>query len=331
MTTWTSSTINPPPDEIDRLISEIEASPVGTLHQVVKRHLRRDLDEDMLAFPRCEQHHDRYLYGLIHLPTSSDDDGATQFMELVYVATLDHIWTVLRHEGPATEGVSRFADRLRRASEGIEAFPTCGSLIGRFLTVTVAELEEFLAETDVQISAVLAEVDEIQDRHLSRHLKERVPDIRQAAGDVRQEVESITNVVDQLVHVVGEIVADRVDLRDPEDPARELFDTDTEIHLTDTLFRARRIQGLIADQLRQLGFVADTLKELSDADEVSSGRFMGAIASIMLFPTFIAGLYGMNFESMPELHWPMGYGFALGLIVIITVGQVWYFRRRRWL
>jgi magnesium transporter len=89
----------------------------------------------------------------------------------------------------------------------------------------------------------------------------------------------------------------------------------------------------------RLSFPADELDALAhrivallnDADEVTSGRFLGAIASIMLFPTFIVGLYGMNFETMPELRWPLGYAFAGALIVVTTVAQVSYFRRKRWL
>jgi len=39
----------------------------------------------------------------------------------------------------------------------------------------------------------------------------------------------------------------------------------------------------------------------------------------------------MNFEQMPEIHWPFGYGMAVVLIVLTTLFQVWFFRRRRWL
>ena len=60
-------------------------------------------------------------------------------------------------------------------------------------------------------------------------------------------------------------------------------------------------------------------------------RFTGAIASIMLVPTFIVGLYGQNFVNLPETSWEHGYIFSWGIIVLVTVGQVWYFRRRRWI
>jgi magnesium transporter len=49
-----------------------------------------------------------------------------------------------------------------------------------------------------------------------------------------------------------------------------------------------------------------------------------------MVPTLIAGIYGMNFERMPELNWPLGYPFALGLMAIAMVVAVAWFRRNDW-
>jgi magnesium transporter len=45
----------------------------------------------------------------------------------------------------------------------------------------------------------------------------------------------------------------------------------------------------------------------------------------------VAGIYGMNFEHMPELGWQYGYAFALGLMVVITVSGYRYFKKKDWL
>jgi magnesium transporter len=55
------------------------------------------------------------------------------------------------------------------------------------------------------------------------------------------------------------------------------------------------------------------------------------VATIMLPLTFIAGVYGMNFENMPELHWALGYPFALALMGVVAVGMGLWFRYKRWL
>ncbi len=56
------------------------------------------------------------------------------------------------------------------------------------------------------------------------------------------------------------------------------------------------------------------------------------ITSIVLMSdALIAGIYGMNFEFMPELHWAFGYPLAIGLMIVVSVGLVLFFRWRKWL
>ncbi|MCS6939836.1 MAG: magnesium and cobalt transport protein CorA, partial [Roseiflexus sp.] len=56
------------------------------------------------------------------------------------------------------------------------------------------------------------------------------------------------------------------------------------------------------------------------------------IASIILMSAaLIAGVYGMNFEFMPELSWPWGYPFALGLMATVSLLLIAIFKRRGWL
>jgi magnesium transporter len=52
---------------------------------------------------------------------------------------------------------------------------------------------------------------------------------------------------------------------------------------------------------------------------------------MLLLPAFIVGLYGMNVKGVPEYKWANGYLWAWVLIVASSVGQIIYFRRKRWL
>ena len=47
--------------------------------------------------------------------------------------------------------------------------------------------------------------------------------------------------------------------------------------------------------------------------------------------SFVTGLYGMNFDHMPELHWRYGYLMVWAIAILLIVGMLWLFRRRRWL
>ena len=71
-------------------------------------------------------------------------------------------------------------------------------------------------------------------------------------------------------------------------------------------------------------------KIANDQNEVT--KRLTAIASILLVPTFIVGLYGQNFEHhFPEIHWQYGYLWSWTLIIVTTAAQVVYFRRKRWI
>ena len=56
-----------------------------------------------------------------------------------------------------------------------------------------------------------------------------------------------------------------------------------------------------------------------------------AWAAMIAVPTMIAGIYGMNFEGMPELHWRYGYIFSLVAMVVSCLGLYVGFKRSRWL
>ena len=60
-------------------------------------------------------------------------------------------------------------------------------------------------------------------------------------------------------------------------------------------------------------------------------RVLTVIATIFIPLTFIAGVYGMNFDHMPELHWPWGYYAVWGVMVAVAIALLMFFRRRRWL
>jgi len=55
------------------------------------------------------------------------------------------------------------------------------------------------------------------------------------------------------------------------------------------------------------------------------------IGAIMAGLTVVTGIYGMNFEFMPELHWRYGYLFVWALMFAISLGLWWWFRKKQWI
>ncbi|MEJ2469600.1 MAG: magnesium/cobalt transporter CorA [Desulfuromonadales bacterium] len=82
----------------------------------------------------------------------------------------------------------------------------------------------------------------------------------------------------------------------------------------------------------------DTVISLQDLYMSSVGNRMNEImkvltimASIFIPLTFIAGIYGMNFEYMPELHWRWGYFMIWGVMGLCVIAMLIYFKRKKWL
>ena len=98
----------------------------------------------------------------------------------------------------------------------------------------------------------------------------------------------------------------------------------------------------VADHLSQVAEVVDTLDGLlSTAFDAHLARIsvqqnddmrkISAGAALIVVPTLIAGIYGMNFDHMPELGWTFGYPFAILLMVGVSVGLFKWFKKSGWL
>jgi magnesium transporter len=104
---------------------------------------------------------------------------------------------------------------------------------------------------------------------------------------------------------------------------------------------SRHLHSMIADA-RALDdhsdFLAENLNFLLDAslgmislEQNFVMKIFSVAAVVLMPPTLVAGIYGMNFEHMPELKWLYGYPFAMVLILATAIVPYWFARRRGWL
>jgi magnesium transporter len=77
----------------------------------------------------------------------------------------------------------------------------------------------------------------------------------------------------------------------------------------------------------------DEIRELTEAS-IAQGeevKKISAWAAILFAPTLVGTVYGMNFDSMPELHWKLGYPLALLLMIGVSAVLYLVFKRRNWI
>ncbi len=111
----------------------------------------------------------------------------------------------------------------------------------------------------------------------------------------------------------------------------ELIATDNQPYFRDVHDHVQRLNERI-DSLRELlGTALEANASLISEQHTVHSKRLAAWAAILAVPTMLAGIYGMNFEHMPELHWSLGYPVSLGLMATVCVSLYVGFRRSGWL
>lgn len=109
------------------------------------------------------------------------------------------------------------------------------------------------------------------------------------------------------------------------------IDPGARIWFRDVLDHMRRTMTRVTGLKETLASIVETAGLLEQHRQGEMTRQLAAWAAILAVPTAIAGIYGMNFEFMPELHWRYGYFLVLGAILAACGGLWWRFRRIGWL
>jgi magnesium transporter len=146
--------------------------------------------------------------------------------------------------------------------------------------------------------------------------------------DVSQRIYELSRELVQFQRATSPLARalDRVAQSDEHDIDPELRSYLRELH--DRVLRVEEPTEGFRDMLSDILVVNLTLISVRQNDQTKK---ISAWAAILIVPTLITGIYGMNFDYMPELHWTFGYPFALALMVSISVGLYAVFRHIKWL
>ena len=137
----------------------------------------------------------------------------------------------------------------------------------------------------------------------------------------KQRLTVLKHAAGPLLESVGKLYGGRVPqvCAGTQEYFRDVYDHLSRINQT--------IDG-IRDSVTTAMSVSLSLIQLQDNEMT---KRLAAVAALVAVPTMIAGVYGMNFEHMPELKWAFGYPFAVGLMAAIDVYLFYRFRRAGWL
>ena len=131
---------------------------------------------------------------------------------------------------------------------------------------------------------------------------------------LRKAVWPLREVIGTFQRSESALVSDKINLY-----LRDVFD-----HTIQVIDTTETLRDMLAGMIEiYLSSISNRMNEVM--------KVLTIIATIFIPLTFIAGVYGMNFQYMPELHWLWGYPFALAVMLIVALGMLTYFRRKKWL
>jgi magnesium transporter len=160
-------------------------------------------------------------------------------------------------------------------------------------------------------------VDEVEE---SIYVANGESDIGQILA-MRRELSTLRRVLGPEREVLGTLVRRDLPFLSPE---LALYYQDVYDHAIRVVEETENLRDL-------LGVAIDAQMSVASNRLNQTMRLMAAWSIILMGMAWIAGVYGMNFDHIPELHWPMGYTWALTLMFGVGFALFMYFRRKRWI
>jgi magnesium transporter len=232
--------------------------------------------------------------------------AALEFEHISLVITDDAVLTFQEKPGDYFDGIRKRimnnAGRIRRMGTDYLAYVIIDAVVDEYFIIMDslgAEIEHFEERA----------VDEKDDLFI-----QDIQDIKQKLLKVRRVVWPLRESLSLLMHLDSKRISDEL----------EPFLKDLHDHIIQAAETVETYRELVAGVMEvNLTAASNRLNKVM--------KVLTIISTIFIPLTFIAGVYGMNFRFMPELEEPWAYPAILGIMLVIALGMVLIFKRRKWL
>ncbi len=254
--------------------------------------------------PKLERYDDS-LFLILKTLWYVDEDDAVETGEISLFVGDDFVVSVRHGTGGALHGARMGLEQRQKVllhGPSAVVYAVCDQVVDHYeevaaaLTEDVDEVEESVFSTDRTKDAARIYV-----------LKRELAEVRRAVLPLRDPISRFTGGM-----VRGMDAEAGPYFRDVGDHLARVSDTIDSLDLL--------LSSAFDAHLAQI-----SVQQNDDMRKISAG------AALVVVPTFIAGIYGMNFDHMPELHWTFGYPFAIALMVGSSGLLLWLFKRSGWL
>lgn len=287
---------------------------VGTVTSIGERFaLHPLLIEDVLnpsSRPKLEEY-DQHLFLVFKAFHPAEDEQGLHVVPEQISMVLGRGWVITFQElpGDTFDGVhTRMREgrgRIRKSKADYLAYTLLDATVDRYFEVLdrIAELVD-----ELEREVLLGDPDQV------RGLPPRIHLLRQELQKMRKHVAPLASAISLLQRGNHELITEET----------RMFVRDVADHVAQVLDQIEQLRESLSDLLNaQLALSSQKIGEVT--------KVLTVVSAIFIPLTFIVGVYGMNFDNMPELHWREGYFGTWAVMAVVTLGQIVYFRKQRWL
>ena len=258
-----------------------------------------------LQRPKYERYGDQLLFVLrtvVYTPSGDDPDLTPDVTTGEVQVILGDNFVVTVNHGSTPDPDERVAENLERVLlPQTVLYSLADEIVDHYLEVSL-QLEDDVSAMETRVFAPGSNLD-IEEVYL-----------------LMREVLEIRHSIDPLTVALKLLVNDR-----------ELIVEDSRTYLRDVLDHQILSADRIGNHAERLASLVNAASAKISLQQNTDMRKISAWAAIAVVPTMIAGVYGMNFDDMPELHMSFGYPLVVGMMVLICLILIVLFRRNRWL
>jgi len=297
----------PTEDEFSSVAQEFGLHPLA-VEDAVKAHQR----------PKLERY-DETLFVVLRPARYVDETETVEFGEVHVFVGEDFVVTV-RH-GKAS-GLGRVRKRLEGDPDLLRLGPEA---------ILYAVMDQVADDYGPVVAGLENDIDEIETEVFSGK-----PGVSRRIYELSREVIEFQRATEPLPGMLARLIAGFEKYEVDPELQRYLRDVqDHAIRVVEQVDGFRELlQNILSVNLTLVGISQnEEVKALTEAsiDQNEEVKKISAWAAILFAPTLVGTVYGMNFDRMPELHWTLGYPFALALMLLVSVSLYLVFKRRGWL
>ena len=249
---------------------------------------------------------DDYVFVVLKMLNYNEGDDEIDAEQISIILGQNFVISFQEREGdvfePVRERIRKNKGRIRKKGADYLAYTLLDSVVDNYFTILekIGERIELLEEELVENPSTQT----LQEIH---SLKSGMIFLRKSVWPLREVISGLARGESSLIKETTVIY-----LRDVYDHTIQVIDT------------VETFRDMISGMLDvYLSSISNKMNEVM--------KVLTIIATIFIPLTFLAGVYGMNFRYMPELEWHGGYFAVLFLMVIIGLGLLIYFRKKKWL